>query len=218
MKKFLKHTYDDIGRIYHFDDGSQYYSVTTMLGATKDQSGLDKWRQRIGIEKAEQITKTAGNIGTELHECMESYLLNNEYQYPNNVVQSLARQIKPYCDKYIKHVYDTEKFMWSDKLQLAGTTDALVDYLMSARKTHFSILDFKTANQQPKIEWVKDYFIQMAIYGKMFGEMCGCTPPSKGVLLFAYKRVRSRNNQIITDLNKWDDDIEKRLEMFEAIR
>ncbi len=213
MKEFIKHEYDDTGRIYVFNDGSRYYSVTTMLGATGDKRGLDEWRKRVGHQQAEAICKTACNIGNDMHECLEQYLLKNEVNYPNAVVKMLARQIIPYIDKNVKHVYGTEQVLYSDKLNLAGTVDGIVDYLMG-RTVNASILDFKTAGRVPKVEWVQDYFLQMCIYSMMIAEMQGTTPIQTGVLLFAYKKQRSRKNQIIIDLTKYNEIALERIELF----
>lgn len=208
MKKFTGHTYDNIGRNYNFDDGSVYRSVTTSLGATKDTRFLDEWRKRVGIREAEAITKTASSIGNDVHESLEQYLLGNEVVYPNSFVKMLSRQVIPYIDKNISKVYKTECILYSDSLNLAGTADGIVDY-----SNEFMVLDFKTSKRVPKISWITDYFIQMYIYSIMIGEMYG-KQPKKGVLLFAFKEQRSRSNQIIVDLSKYQDLAMKRIEMF----
>ena len=208
MKKFLRHEYDDIGRIYIFDDGSKYYSVTTMLGATGDKKFLVAWKKRIGVQRAEAITRCATNTGNIVHECLEQYLLGNEVQYPNAVIKMLVRQIIPYIDKYISKVYHTEQILYSSLLNLAGTADGIVDY-----NDEFMVLDFKTSRRVPKISWITDYFIQLFIYSKMIEEMYG-TRPKKGVLLFCYKEQRSRNNQIIVNLDKYESSAMKRIELF----
>jgi len=213
MKKLLSRSYDDVGRIYHFDDGSNYYSVTTMLGATKDQTELDKWKKRVGEKQAQLISKSACNIGTDMHECLEQHLLGNKYHFPNSVVKNLCKQIIPYLNKKVCHVYNTEQFLYSNQLKLAGTVDGIVDYLFG-RMTYCSILDFKTAKGQPKIEWIKDYFIQMTIYAMMLAEMNGTTLVNKGVLLFAYKQKRSSYNEITIDIPKYKQQAIERVELF----
>lgn len=217
MKQFIKHIYDDIGRIYIFDDGSKYYSVTTALGNTKDKRFLEEWRIRIGREKAEAITKHAGIVGTQVHECLENYLLKQPIDYPNTVIKNLCAQVKPYIDRRISRVYSTEKVLWSDEFDLAGTTDAVVDYKLNRVTTRASILDFKTANAQPKPEWITDYLIQLFIYSRMLAEMNDTTPINTGVLLFAYKKLRSKNNEVVVDLTKYETQAMKRIERFHEI-
>lgn len=210
MKTFIRHEYDDIGRMYLFDDGSMYRSVTTALGATKDTRFLDDWKKRVGIAKAKAITKTATNIGNDVHESMEQYLLGNDVVYPNSFVKMLCRQIIPYIDKNVSKVYHTEEVLYSDSLQLAGTVDGVVEYL-----SEYMVLDFKTSRRIPKISWINDYFLQMYIYSVMIGEMYG-RQPKKGVLLFCFKEQRSRNNQIIVDLSKYKDVAMKRIDLFHS--
>ena len=216
MKEFIRHDYDDIGRKYIFSDGTEYYSVTTMIGNTKDKRFLEEWRQKVGRQKAEAITRSAGNIGTAMHECLEQYMLNNPVDYPNAVIRNLSRQIIPYIDKRVKHVYSTEKVLYSDKLKLAGTVDGIVDYLMG-RTINTSILDFKTAGRVPKMKWIYDYFIQMCLYAMMIAEMQGTTPIKYGVLLFAFKKQRSNKNQVIIDLEKYNEIAINRIHSFNKL-
>ena len=39
-------------------------SMTTILGNTKDQSGLDEWRDSVGHEEADRISNLSMNRGT----------------------------------------------------------------------------------------------------------------------------------------------------------
>ena len=61
MKKNDKYTYvraasaTDHGSRTYDVNGSRLPSVTTILSATKDQSFLIKWKNRVGHEEAERI-------------------------------------------------------------------------------------------------------------------------------------------------------------------
>ena len=58
------------------DDGNlvaDLPSVTTVLGNTKDQSGLDKWRKRVGEAEANRISTLSMNRGTVMHRLIELY-------------------------------------------------------------------------------------------------------------------------------------------------
>lgn len=215
-KVLLERTYDDIGRKYHFDDGTSYYSVTTMLGNTADKSYLEVWRKRVGRMKAEAITKNAGITGQSVHDCCEDYLLGNEVVFPNAVIKNLFKQIKPYIDKYVSNVHATETLLYSDELELAGTVDGIIDMIIRNKTFLYTILDFKTANKQPKVEWVKDYFLQMTIYSMMVREMFGIQSP-KGVLMFAYKKFRSPNNMIVMEPFNYEKEVIKRNNLFQRV-
>ena len=61
------------------EDGTRTYSVknkhvpsvTTILSATKDKTGLNEWRKRIGEAKAQEIVKNSSIRGTEMHKVIE---------------------------------------------------------------------------------------------------------------------------------------------------
>ena len=61
-------------RYYNIAEGKKYPSVTTILGAMTDKSGIDKWRKRIGEEKADAISKFSANRGTVMHQFCEYFL------------------------------------------------------------------------------------------------------------------------------------------------
>ncbi len=209
MKKFLEHEYDDIGRIYVFDDGSRYYSVTTALGYTKDNKSLEQWKAKVGKEKAEAICKVACETGTSMHEVLEYYMLKKDIGKPvPRYIQNLANQIIPYIDKRVSKVYRAEAELFSDKMGIAGTADGIVQY----GKT-LVILDFKTAKRQPKVEWIQDYLLQLALYALMWEEIHG-ERINYGVLLFAYKAVRSPKKEIIIKLDKYKEIALKRVDAF----
>ena len=73
MKIIQKYNYAELkrkegdGRLYLTPDGEALPSVTTILSKTKDKTFLKQWRAKVGEKKAEQIIKSAGQIGTALH-------------------------------------------------------------------------------------------------------------------------------------------------------
>ena len=48
-------------------------SVTTVLGQTKDMSGLAKWRKRVGEAEADRISNLSMSRGTIMHRLIELY-------------------------------------------------------------------------------------------------------------------------------------------------
>ena len=56
-------------RVYLTPGGTKTPSVTTILSATKDQTALDEWRKRVGIENAKKIAAEAANIGQNFWTC-----------------------------------------------------------------------------------------------------------------------------------------------------
>ena len=64
-------------RFYEVSEGDKiiglFPSITTVLGQTKDQSGLDKWKQRVGEAEANRISTLSMNRGTIMHRLLELY-------------------------------------------------------------------------------------------------------------------------------------------------
>ena len=58
-------------RLYQTPDGQSVPSVTTILDATKDKTGLIEWRKRVGEERAKEITTEASGRGTRMHNTLE---------------------------------------------------------------------------------------------------------------------------------------------------
>jgi len=71
-------------RKYLTPDGGAVASVTTILDATKDKTGLMEWRRRVGETKAQQITTEAAGIGTRLHKYIEDYIETAEWSSPGS--------------------------------------------------------------------------------------------------------------------------------------
>ena len=68
-------------RFYATPDGNKLPSVTTILDKTKPPEkvkALQEWRNRVGVEKAQQITTEAANRGTRMHSYLEHYVKNGE--------------------------------------------------------------------------------------------------------------------------------------------
>ena len=76
-----KYTYVDASRIE--DHGTRLYdvngtrlpSVTTILGATKDQQFLKDWKAKVGEAEAERIKNLSSRRGTSMHKFLEHYIL-----------------------------------------------------------------------------------------------------------------------------------------------
>ena len=65
----------ETGRVYKTPSGKEYPSITTVLSAYNKQA-IYEWRQRVGEEEANRVSRKASNRGTKLHNTVEKYLLN----------------------------------------------------------------------------------------------------------------------------------------------
>ena len=64
-------------RFYEVTEGEKVIaklpSVTTILGETKDKSGLEKWRKKVGEKEADRISNLSMSRGTIMHRLIELY-------------------------------------------------------------------------------------------------------------------------------------------------
>ena len=150
---------DEKGRKYLVDE-QKVPSVTTILGKTKDQSGLDAWRKRVGIENAKKIVDKAASIGTEMHFVLEHYLNGTPYynadpnfQQPRIMAHKILENLS-----LLTEIWGNEVSL-AYKNEFAGTADMVALY--NGKPT---IIDFKQSNRVKKEEYIEDYKLQLGAY------------------------------------------------------
>jgi genome maintenance exonuclease 1 len=159
-------------RKYLTPDGNAVASVTTILDATADKTGLLEWRRRVGEHKANQITKEAAAIGTRLHKYLEDYVEKGEWAEPGSNPYSkkahcMASKIKHQAFPNITEVWGSEVNLYMPNMY-AGTADLVGTYNGKP-----AIFDFKQANKKKKVEWVENYFLQLVAYAECHNELYG---------------------------------------------
>lgn len=155
-------------RFYKISNDIFYPSITSILGAFPNPA-LMQWRNRVGEEEANKISKQATTRGTKLHSLCETYLLNEEIdkkKYMPDVLSSFY-EFKSLLNN-INLVYHLEAPLFSNKLKVAGRVDAIGIY-----KDELSIIDFKTSRKEKREEWIESYFLQATAYALMYYEMTG---------------------------------------------
>jgi len=154
-----------LGRYYKTPSGVFLPSVTTVISQQSDNSWVDKWKARIGIEEAEKIRIQAGNRGTAVHNIMESYLLNDSHwkkkALPTNLYTFL--DIKPILDSHVATVYGVEYGIYSEEDNIAGTIDGIVDW-----DGVMTILDLKTSKRPKELKDIPHYIVQAVAYANVF--------------------------------------------------
>lgn len=156
-------------RMYTAPDGIKLPSVTTILSATKDMTGLDAWRERIGNEKADREIKEAISVGNLLHDHLERHLLGMDRKSGGNLIHQMARQM---ADNIINRGLIRVDEVWGVEVPLyfpyayAGRSD-----LIGVYDGQPAIMDFKNAKKIKKREWVEDYFLQGAAYSLCHNEL-----------------------------------------------
>jgi genome maintenance exonuclease 1 len=158
-------------------DGVRYYDVDerpmvsiTSVTSHYNKETFKKWRQRVGEEEANRITKRATTRGTRVHTLVENYLLNKEVEYDQPLPKMLFVQAKKTLGN-INKIYALEKSLYSKELGVAGTVDCIAEYTGESGEPELAIIDFKTAEKPKPKEWIENYFVQAAAYACMFYEL-----------------------------------------------
>ena len=167
MQLIKKYNYAELkrkegdGRLYLTPDGQALPSVTTILSKTKDKTFLKQWRAKVGEKKAEEIIKTAGQIGTALHLYIERFVNGDKYKD----LTEIGVQAEKMAQKIIDEAFADITEIWGSEVHLynpgkyAGTADMIGVY-----KDRPTIMDFKQTNRPKKREWIQDYLMQLAAY------------------------------------------------------
>lgn len=150
------------GRKYLTPEGNSYPSVTSVLGFEPNPE-LDAWREKVGEEEATRIGNRAKARGTLVHAYAEDYLNNKELNISMFDID-MWRKLKLILNR-INNIRLLEGKLYSDKLQVAGTTDCLADF-----DEVLSLIDFKTSGRLKTKEEIFSYFLQATCYACMVYE------------------------------------------------
>ena len=162
-----KYTYVDASRIE--DQGTRLYdvngtrlpSVTTILGATKNQQFLKDWKEKVGEQEAERIKNLSSRRGTAMHKFLEHYILGTGYDDLTELGQkakAMAQKVIEIGLAPVEEYYGSEVTLYYPGLY-AGSTD-----LVCLHNGKDTIVDFKQANKPKREDWIEDYFMQIAAY------------------------------------------------------
>ena len=169
-------------RQYTGDDDQPVPSVTTVLSDTGDKTALMNWRKRVGDEEANRISREAAGLGTKVHNALEKYVLQEEYDISGN--NHISVMAKAMLDEMISKGLSQVNEIWGVEVALiaqglyAGTSDAVGMF-----NGVESIIDFKTAKKIKKREWIEDYFMQGCAYALAHNEMFGTDIKQVAILM-----------------------------------
>lgn len=192
------------GRYYETPTGAKYPSVTSVT-RLHNQESIQAWKDKVGEEEANKISRRALARGNTIHSLAEKYLLN-EGDKSDDFTRSEFGQMIPYLNK-INNIHCLETQLYSDHLQTAGTVDCIGEY-----DGKLTVIDFKTSAKLKKREWVKDYFMQCSAYAVMYEERTG-TPIERLLLII---NVEDEGVQLMD--GKRDDYIGDFLDLRETFR
>jgi len=209
-------------RHYALPDGSRVPSVTAILEKTKPEEkkrALQEWRNRVGHERAQQITTEAANRGTRMHTYLERYVKSDDIgELPSN---PFAQPSWFMAAKVILEGLQHADEYWGSEVPLyysglyAGTTD-----LVGVWKGQPAIMDFKQTNKPKKREWIEDYFLQLAAYAEAHNDTYG-TAINTGVILMCAKPATEHEDPVYQefvlepqDYAHWRDQWMRRVELY----
>ncbi len=157
-------------RFYKDSNNDLVPSVTTVLDATGDKSGITQWRRKVGPAQADAIVQESTLIGSAVHEAIENYLLGKSWSNFTEdrngfLAKSISSKFISSCLNGIDEVWGLESGLILDGLY-AGTADCIGVYKGSP-----AIIDFKTAKKLKRKDWIEDYFLQCSAYANAHNVM-----------------------------------------------
>jgi len=148
------------------DELQKFVSITSVISHFNKEK-FASWRQRVGNEEADKITRKATSRGTDLHTLVEDYLHNRNLSDVQPISEHLFKIAKPTLNR-INNIYTLEGSLYSQYLGVAGTVDCIAEF-----DGELSIIDFKTSKQPKPRDWIDGYFVQCCAYACMLHELTG---------------------------------------------
>jgi len=222
VKKSNKYNYIEGKQITDPDTGKRVYeisnyrlpSVTTILGATKDQKFLKDWKAKVGEKEADRIKNVSSSRGTSMHKFLESFVTGVGY----DDLTELGQAAKPMAEKIMEvglapvdEYYGSEVTLHYPGLY-AGQTD-----LVCLHNGYETIVDFKQANRPKKKEWIEDYYLQIAAYAMAHDYVYG-SEIRQGVIMVCTPDLYYQEFKITDhELRTWKHRFLKRLDMYHEL-
>ena len=202
----IERVYDSSGnRFYQVSkDGkviAKLPSVTTILGNTKDQSGLDEWRDRIGHEEADRISRLSMNRGTIMHRLIELYKTKTSGE-PSERLETL-KEISQTDEECTQFKEEPEGEIWWNSAwemfykfynnhadyfgQIAKVISAeeflwtsrlggwagTVDNISELVDNKIKVIDYKNSRKPKREDWIQDYYLQTSAYWLAYWDRYG---------------------------------------------
>ena len=201
-------------RVYDIDN-YRLPSVTTILGATKNQQFIKDWKAKVGEQEADRIKNHSSRRGTAMHKFLESHIQGVGY----DDLTGIGQEAKPMAQKIIEVGLTPVEEYYGSEITLhypglyAGSTD-----LVCLHNGLETIADFKQANRPKKLEWIDDYFLQIAAYAMAHDYVYG-SKIRQGVIMVCTPDLYYQEFKIQDDeLRQWKHKFLKRLDMYHELQ
>ena len=214
------------GRRFYQCDSHDLPSVTTILSSTEDQSWLIAWRERVGAEEADRISREASTLGTRVHGRIEQQLIQRFGNQQLSLLQepqeggpegdedaSLVQAFQPWLDEVQGCLLTEGSVWWTDDRGkgFAGSFDALVTW-----RDQTWVIDFKTTRKQKyRADWAKAA-TQMAAYSRAIQQRYGLEVDRAAVVSVSRGRLKLDTHCFEPDeLDLYWEAFQNRLEAYE---
>jgi|SRR6185312_481026 len=144
--------------------GRIYPSVTSVLSVLDDMNWYEDWVGRVGQQKADAITRVAGDRGSAVHMACQEFICGWNYtrlmpddQYRFNLIKQELMELQ--------RIRAVEHKLVCEEYQVAGTAD-LIAYHDGA----LTVIDYKTSNREKQEEAFKSFWFQTAFYATAWNE------------------------------------------------
>ena len=174
LYKYPKSFREEIDGARHYAlDNEKLPSVTTILDATdsaEKRESLEKWRQRVGENKAQEIVSNSAKRGTAVHKYLEHHVKGGKILD----LTDLGTEARHMAETIIAKGFTDLSEIWGSEAVLfypglyAGQTD-----LCGIYQGRESIIDFKQSNKPKREEWIDNYYHQGAAYAMAHNYMHG---------------------------------------------
>ena len=156
-------------RYYTLPSGKKAPSITSITSFYNRQI-FKNWREKVGEEQANKITKVATDRGTKFHDLVEKYLSNEDISSLKNVLPTTKARWIAARDALnnIDNIHALEKPLYSEYFGIAGRVDCIAEY-----EGELAVIDFKTSKKIKPEKWLENYFVQETAYACMYYEMTG---------------------------------------------
>ena len=156
-------------RYYTLPSGKKAPSITSITSFYNRQI-FKNWREKVGEEQANKITKVATDRGTKFHDLVEKYLSNEDISSLKNVLPTTKARWIAARDALnnIDNIHALEKPLYSEYFGISGRVDCIAEY-----EGELAVIDFKTSKKIKPEKWLENYFVQETAYACMYFEMTG---------------------------------------------
>lgn len=205
-------------RVYKRGEDRFYPSVTSILQYMPKGKFFENWLKDMGSE-ADHIVKKASKEGTQTHNLIEQLIKGEEVewmdQYGNakysEQVWRMAMRFVEFWKQVKPEPISVEEFVYSDKLEYAGTADFICKI-----DGEVWMIDFKTSNGL-----YRTYDMQLSSYAKAWEEMGKGKIDRSGILWLKSPKRKPSSKKGVYQGGNWElkviDKIDENFDLFLTI-